>query len=608
MKRALLASFLLAGLTVSLSAQGYRHTDQTHVPDRFSSLEQWLGRADAIRTHILVSAGLWPMPAKTPLDPRLSAALKRQDYSAQAVTLETWPGFYLVGNLYRPIGKRGPFPAILSAHGHWKRGRFENTAEASVPGRAITLARQGYIVFSYSMIGYDEMSAYMVHRVEQTPQRQIWGFSAMGLQLWNSIRALDFLASLPDVDPTRIGMTGASGGATQTLLLAAVDARVRVAAPVNMVSAHFQGGCVCENGPLLRIDCTNVDIAAALSPRPCLLVSATGDWTKNTPQVEFPALKAVYSLFGASDRIANIHLDYPHNYNKESREAVYSWFGKWLLGRTDKLQEPPFEIDPREALQASLPQTPVGLEQLGRSFVAAATAQIGDACPGSWRDILEFRETFGVALSHALDVGRRDLGTKLEASLPRERLAPVPAVLVVGGSGADESAQKAGLQTNYLDQGWLVFTLNPYPDEQAPQPPPDVLYWTTYNPTPAAMRVAQIRDAVTQILARPDVRSLDVIGLESAGPLVLLARAFEPRVRHTSVQLNGRVSSDEEWAGPLFVPLIRRAGDLRTAAVMIAPGRLTVHGLTAPELGSWFERVYKAAGATDMLVLDQPGR
>src|SRR2546426_1367857 len=111
------------------------------------------------------------------------------------------------------------------------------------------------------------------------------GMSLGGLQLWNSMRALDFLRSLPEVDPERIGCTGASGGGTQTFLLAAVDDRVRASAPVNMISADFQGGDLCENAPDLRVDTFNVEIAALTAPRPMVMISNTGDWTKTTLEV-----------------------------------------------------------------------------------------------------------------------------------------------------------------------------------------------------------------------------------------------------------------------------------------------------------------------------------
>ena len=108
------------------------------------------------------------------------------------------PGFYLGGNLYRPLGRTGPFPGIVSPHGHWAYGRLENSNVASVPGRCINLARQGYVVFSYDMVGYDD-TMQMPH-VATGKREQLWGFGLLGMQLWDSIRAVDFLESLPDVD------------------------------------------------------------------------------------------------------------------------------------------------------------------------------------------------------------------------------------------------------------------------------------------------------------------------------------------------------------------------------------------------------------------------
>ncbi|HEX8780209.1 MAG TPA: methylenetetrahydrofolate reductase, partial [Nocardioides sp.] len=149
-------------------------------------------------------------------------------------------------------------------------------------------------------------------------------------QLWNAIRALDFLETLPYVRRDGFGVTGESGGGTQTFLLAAVDPRVAVAVPVNMISLHMQGGCLCENMPGLRHDINNVEIAATIAPRPLLMISATGDWTKETIEVEYPAVRSIYQLFGAADRVHAVRIDAEHNYNKASREAMYAWMARWL--------------------------------------------------------------------------------------------------------------------------------------------------------------------------------------------------------------------------------------------------------------------------------------
>src|SRR5690348_14404117 len=172
-----------------------------------STREAWLERAAFLRKQILASAGLLPTPEKNPLNAQIFGRLERGGYSVEKVLLETYPGFYLGGNLYRPLGKQGPFPAIVTPHGHWPYGRLENSAEVSVPGRCINLARQGYVVFSYDMVGYNDTNQFP-HGDSGPhlggPREDLWSINVMGLQLWDSIRAVDFVSSLADVDATRI--------------------------------------------------------------------------------------------------------------------------------------------------------------------------------------------------------------------------------------------------------------------------------------------------------------------------------------------------------------------------------------------------------------------
>lgn len=332
-----------------------------------ASTSEWQDRAREIREQILVSAGLWPMPARPPVRVQLLDRSEQEGYTVEKVLLETWPGFYLAGNLYRPRSHGpGPLPAILNPHGHWARGRVTDSPEGSIPARCIHFARQGMIAFAYDMVGYCDTTFaappgaptgpsdyYQRHRLFPTNAAAwLWNVNLLGLQLWNSLRALDFLESLPEVDTNRIGVTGASGGATQTFLLAAVDDRPRVLAPVCMVSHTMQGGCACENVPGLRVRFSNLDFAAAAAPRPQILVAATGDWTRTTLEMEGPAVETVYRLLGAPERLRYVRFDAGHNYNRTSREAVYAWFEHWLLGRPDRPSSP------------ELPYTPLREEQL----------------------------------------------------------------------------------------------------------------------------------------------------------------------------------------------------------------------------------------------------
>ncbi|MBO0700006.1 MAG: acetylxylan esterase, partial [Zavarzinella sp.] len=235
--------------------------------------EAWNDRAKQVRTQVLVATGLWPMPEKTPLKPVIHGKIERDGYTVEKVYFASMPGHYVTGNLYRPTGKgEGKRPGVLCPHGHWANGRFHDAGEAAakksvesggektlksarffLQARCAQLARMGCVVFHYDMVGYADSTA-IPHRTGFTDaEAELRLQSFMGLQTWNSIRALDFLASLPDVDPARIGVTGASGGGTQTFMVCAVDDRPAAAFPAVMVSTAMQGGYVCENCSYLRV-------------------------------------------------------------------------------------------------------------------------------------------------------------------------------------------------------------------------------------------------------------------------------------------------------------------------------------------------------------------
>ena len=193
-----------------------RHTDATYEMAEYSSAAQWLERAEYLRQQILWSAGLDPMPEPSPLQPQVSGKLERDGYSIENVLIQTAPGFYLGGNLYRPAGDAETRPAVLLSHGHWTYGRLENSEIASPPTLAANLALQGHIVFAYDMVGYND-TLQLPHAAIGGEVDALWNVNLLGLQLWNSIRALDFLSSISGVDGSRIYAAGASGGATQAM-------------------------------------------------------------------------------------------------------------------------------------------------------------------------------------------------------------------------------------------------------------------------------------------------------------------------------------------------------------------------------------------------------
>jgi dienelactone hydrolase len=522
----------------------YRTLNDRIAPRDYATLAEWELRASYLREHVLASAGLLPFPDKTPLRPHVFGELRRREYSVARVYFESLPGFYVTGNLYRPEGA-GPFPAIVSPHGHWPYGRLENTDLMSGPGRAINLARQGFVVFMYDMIGYND-SRQLTH--EFGGQREkLWGLSLSGLQLWNSIRSVDFLESLPGVDRDRIGATGESGGGTQTFLLAAVDPRIKVAAPVNMISLKMQGGCLCENPPGLRIDTNNVELAALIAPRPLLMVAATGDWTNETPQVEHPAMRRIYALFNAEDRVHAVQFQAPHNYNTNSREAMYSWMARWLRHAPADVHaaERPFTPERLADLLVfegrSLPDGALTAEQVTSHWIEMARRQLN----GSSAQTLER------SLVHALALERRQVGSDNAKSN----------TVVLADANPDVAAalRRAGFSVRPLHA-------TPYDAEAAGK----VDHFDTYNRTAASQRVADI------VRALDESRGAMLVAGGELGVAALLAVAITPTTRAVIDVDRFDNASDQAFVDRLYIPGLRRAGDFRTAIAM-ASAPVIVH-------------------------------
>ena len=354
------------------------------------TVEEWDARREAVQRQTLVALGLWPMPTRTPLQPVIYGRVERDDFTVDRVFFESYPGHFVTGSLFRP--KDVPTASdtqtpkkrvgILCPHGHWPDGRFyvadeketrwditkgaeryEPEGRYPIQSRCVQLARMGCVVFQYDMVGNAD-SVQIGHRLgirsemakpERwglfSPQAELRSINEMGLQTYNSIAALDFIQSLPDVDPAKIGVTGCSGGGTQTFILCAIDPRPAVAFPAVMVSTAMQGGCLCENACYLRKNFGNVEFAACFAPKP-LGMTAADDWTKEMETKGFPELQQLYELYGAKDHVALFPFThYPHNYNQTARACMYRWMNQYFeLGFEEPILENRYTPLSREEL------------------------------------------------------------------------------------------------------------------------------------------------------------------------------------------------------------------------------------------------------------------
>ena len=330
---------------------------------------EWAARAARLRHGLKRRLGLEPEPPRTLLAPRMHSRVQLDGYTVECVALETVPGFYCTGNLYRPNAPLvdGQCAGMLCPHGHFgpkfirasakwgeketagrttDEGSFESIDDDAAVGgrfrrdmqiRCATFARLGAVVFAIDMIGWGDSQ-----QMEHTDPR------VLAFQSWNATRVVDYLISLPEVDAARIGVTGASGGGTQSFLLAAIDERIACSVPVVMASAHMSGGCVCEAGLAIHQTeenadgiLSNAEIAALAAPRPQMLVSVTWresngvragkrDQSCNTPEVEFPYLQNTYRLLGAEADVENVHFTQDHDYGTAKRAVVYPFLAKHL--------------------------------------------------------------------------------------------------------------------------------------------------------------------------------------------------------------------------------------------------------------------------------------
>jgi len=630
--------------------------------------EAWLERRQRVREQVLVANGLWPMPEKTPLNPVIHGMIERDGYTIEKVYFASMPGHYVSGNLYRPTGKvNGKRPAVLSPHGHWppegpNGGRFHDAGEARakkdmadgaektmesarhpVQARCAGLARMGFVVFHYDMVGYADSQAFKHRTGFGDLGAELRGQSFMGLQTWNSIRSLDFLVSLPDVDPERLAVTGSSGGGTQTFILCAVDDRPACAFPAVMVGTAMQGGCICENCSLLRVGTGNVEIAGLFAPKP-LAMSAAKDWTVDIETKGLPELKQLYKLYGAEDLVAaKCWPQFGHNYNQVAREFMYNWFNQHVLKQKNIVTEAPFKpVDPKELSvyddKHPRPKDELDAASLREKMSEAAEKQMKALTPKDAKTLEEFRKVVGPALRAMTNTSlpaRNDVETvgkerepiKLaddaivtRAYLTRKGTGDAVPFLFVSGPESDGTTviwvHPAG-KASLFENGKLVPAAQAILAKKAAIIAPDLfqtgeligekpltidkdpLFVYGYNRSIFAQRVHDLLTVIRFSQSARNCKTLHLVGWEQGGIWCAAARAMSgDLVAKTALDLNQfRFEDIRTIASDMLLPSIVKFGGVGGLIALCAPHEVLVHNQKGTGLGLLGKAAYEAAGA-----------
>ena len=648
-----------------------------------ATLDAWQARAAEVRQRILVSQGLWPMPEKTPLNPSIHGTIEKGPeakgnegtggYTVSNVSFESAPGLFVTGNLYRPLGlKEGrQVPAVLFAHGHWQNARhadqdaaatrkeiangeerFEEGGRSRFQSLCVQLARMGCVVWQWDMLSDSDavqFSRQLVHGfARQRPEMNTterWGLyspqaeshlqSIMGLQTLNGIRGVDFVLSLPEVDPKRIAITGASGGGTQTMLVAAVDDRVTLSGPMVMVSTSMQGGCTCENASLLRVGTGNVEFAALFAPKPQIMNTAD-DWTKEFATKGFPDLQKLYGLYGAKNAVALKRGEhFPHNYNAVTRSAFYTFVNKhFALGQPEPVIERDYEVvEPAKLTvwDAEHPAPKAADPDFERDLLAQLTAEstaaitAAAATKDGLRAVLApaWATVIGRTAASAGEV-RWEMAEKTESSgivrmtgklvnathneeipvlwlYPKQSNGKVLVWLDDAGRGSIETdGPSFKAVAGILSQGTTVIAADlftPPADADGKQrvvknPREFAGYSFGYNPTLFAERAHDVLSIVhflrtAKIGDHPSPKRVAVVGLGSRGAIVAAARAVAgDEIDATAIDTQGfRFGKVLDYRSPDFLPGAGKYLDVPGALAAASPRPLWLAGETeVPEV------------------------
>jgi len=625
-----------------------------------STLIAW---QEANRSRFLELIGGLPA-VRTPLNPRVVSEFARDGYVVRKVIFESLPEFYVTANLYVPTAGRPPYPAVLSPLGHSRNGKAYETYQRLFIG----LARGGYVVLTWDPIGQGERIEYWDllanrRRFEFNQhamagiQQYLLGQNLARYFIWDGERALDYLAGLPEVDASRIGATGSSGGGTLTTYIAMLDPRIKAASIVTFISSLpwkiARRIDDAESDPeqdvqgLLAAGLDHPEFLAMIAPRPVLIGAATRDFfpiegTRET----FQEVQALYTRLGVGERVKMVEFDHRHMYSQPLREATTAWFDRWLKGIENEVHEPPIQVEPESELQCTatgLIQTSLGGKRVfdfNRQEAERLLRNLEDRRRDpSWRATLVARLRARLALpgevasATARPMGEAEAGdlrvekllletepgivVPLRLIRPKASQAALPTVLYLRDRRGEND--HAELLRDLARQGRAVAVadVRGFGETMSPRnvPEPGVDYFDPRDGMDAdftyasfflvrplvGMRVGDVLRVAKYLRTRPDLNAqrIRIMGRGWAGLMALFAAAVDPQIAGAALEgipaSYGEIARREVYAQPvsLILPGVLADFDLEDVMSSLAPRPLLVMNPTDAQVRKLTNEVVK---------------
>jgi dienelactone hydrolase len=605
-----------------------------------ASRAAWEERRAKLRAAMFAAMG--PFPDKAcPLEPREVGVLKRSGYRIEKLLLQTRPDVWMTASAYVPEGVAGKVPAVLAVHGHWPWARRDPVVQA----RCLGLVKLGFFVLTVDAFGAGERhpkpgpGAYHGALIGSA----LWpvGQTLLGMQVYENRRAVDYLLTRPEVDGSRLGVTGASGGGNQTMYAGALDERFAAAVPVCSVGnyqAYLRAACcVCEVLPGALRFTEEGDVVGLVAPRALMVINATQDsyqFSVGEARKSLDRARAVYRLYDAADKLAHVTFESPHAYNQPMREAMYGWMTRWLKNGGDgkPIPEPKHEVEKPEDLACFPPgerpatfvfPTTFAAREAGRLLAVFRDAPLDH--PEAWQSLSQTLRTqlAGQVLGEgprrpvrpAGRVGRpEEADGVLTASL---ELQPEPGITLAGvlrsrpgrkgrvaavallHLDSQAEALKHPLAAALVEAGAVLIAVD-LRGTGSTRPAKDVVRDAPdHNSAEHGLWVGRpmlgqwvydVRHLLDWMAGQPghDAGRLGIVGLGQAGLVALCAAAVDERVAAVATADAPLTYVTEAAYGPgtrmgLLAPGLLGVGDVPHLAALAAPRRLVVLGGVSPQ-------------------------